>query len=492
MNKKQFIIASFFIAVLSISLRLYKVTSPVADWHSWRQSDTAAVARNFVTSGIDLLHPRYDDLSNIQSGKDNPEGYRMVEFPLYQGIAAILFRIYPGFSIEIWLRLIAIAASTGTALLLGSMVFIYGRKWAAVFTMLTYAVLPYSVFYGRAILPDTIMVFCSVAGIFLLFLSGRVGKKMKKGMYMSVSFLAFAAAILVKPYAVFLLIPAVPFLFSGRPWLKKILIGGIFAAVVIGPFLLWRMWILQYPEGIPASEWLLNGNGIRFKGAWFEWLFAERLGKLILGYWGMIPFGLGLALLWGRKKEGLFISLLGGGTLLYLMVVASGNVQHDYYQILCIPFVSLVTGMSIASLVFPKSHGIGGVHPLAGRCLAFLSLGFACMFSWYTVRTYYWINRPEIVEAGQLADSMLPADAKVIAPYNGDTTFLYQTKRQGWPLGFDIEEKIAAGATHYVTVSPSDEDLETRDLARDYTVLVRTDTYAIIDLTKKKEGETGT
>ena len=107
-------------------------------------------------------------------------------------------------------------------------------------------------------------------------------------------------------------------------------------------------------------------------------------------------------------------------------------------------------------------------------------------FSWYTIRTYYWINRPDIVEAGQTADRLIPKDAKVIAPYNGDTTFLYQTNRQGWPLGFDIDKKLQMGATHYVTVSPTDNDWETRDLANQYTVLVRNEKFAIIDLTKPK------
>lgn len=108
-------------------------------------------------------------------------------------------------------------------------------------------------------------------------------------------------------------------------------------------------------------------------------------------------------------------------------------------------------------------------------------------FSWYTIRTYFWINRPEIVEAGKAADVLLPKNAKVIAPYNGDTTFLYQINRQGWPLGFDIAKHIAMGAGYYVTVSPTNNDLETRDLANEYTVLVRNDKYAIIDLTRKKK-----
>ena len=107
-------------------------------------------------------------------------------------------------------------------------------------------------------------------------------------------------------------------------------------------------------------------------------------------------------------------------------------------------------------------------------------------FSWFTIRTYFWINHQEIVDVGKSADLLLPKDAKVIAPYNGDTTFLYQTNRAGWPLGFDIDKKIEQGATHYVTISPSDADLETRDLANMYTVLVRNERYAIIDLRKKR------
>jgi len=123
---------------------------------------------------------------------------------------------------------------------------------------------------------------------------------------------------------------------------------------------------------------------------------------------------------------------------------------------------------------------------MAARMLAFVSCIFLFTFSWYTVRTYYWINKPEIIEAGIEADKLLPEDAKVIAAYMGDTTFLYQTKRSGWPLNFDIDKKIAMGATHYVTISPTDSDLETKELSEKYTVLVRNNKYAIIDLTRKK------
>lgn len=429
--KKSQLILLIFIVVLACALRFWHITYPIADWHSWRQSDTAAVARNFLRFGIDPFHPRYDDLSNIQSGKDNPMGWRMVEFPLYQTMGAILARLIPQLSLEVWLRLLTIASSAGTTVLLG---FMAGPLAAFVF-----AVLPYSVYYGRTIFPDQFMVFWAILSLYLI----------RKNLFLSA--IAASLALLAKPTAIFLLLPAIYLL-------KKNFIGlSVYWIIGLLPLVAWRMWILNFPEGIPASQWLLNGNGIRFKGAWFHWLFAKRIGELILGFWGLVPFALGISAFWGI------------GALSYLIIFASGNVQHDYYQILIIPAVSIFV-----------ARGLRKMRPLLGAtCFLFM-----IAFSWYTVRTYYWINHPEIVQAGIAADRLLPKDAKVIAPYSGDTTFLYQTKRQGWPQGFDIEDKMKMGATHYVTVSPTDANGETKDLAERYTVLVRNDTYAIIDLTK--------
>ena len=247
------------------------------------------------------------------------------------------------------------------------------------------------------------------------------------------------------------------------------------------PLFLWRRWILYYPEGIAASSWLFNKGNIRFKGAWFHWLFARRLAELILGYWGLIPFGLGLIARL-RKKENIFSLLWLLGGLAYFIIFAAGNVQHDYYQALIIPIVVWYTTLGFHVLLKRTE----GINRFAAGILALICIIFMWAFSWFTMRTYFWINHPEIVEAGKAADSLLPKDAKIIAPYNGDTTFLYQTKRQGWPIGFDIDKKIQMGAQYYVSVKSTDNNWETNRLALEFPVLVRNDKYAIIDLTKPK------
>lgn len=486
MKAKAFTIVSLLlIAILGIFVRLYKVNGAIADWHSWRQADTAAVARNYVQNGIDLLHPRYDDLSNIQTGYDNPEGYRMVEFPLYQGAAAWCFTTFGIFSIELWLRILAIAASTITGISLGILVWRRINAITGVLTAFLYAVLPYSIFYGRAILPDGISVCLAVVSILLFDIASDIKKKTGTWILTLLAAIVAGTALLVKPVAGFVLLPVIGILLTNRKTIGTTFFRLVlFSVMTLLPFYIWRQWIAQYPEGIPVFLWLFNSNAIRFKGAWFYWLFAERISKLILGYWGVLFLGLGL-IEKTEKKERLLSHLLGFGALLYMTILATGNVQHDYYQILILPAIVVYSAKGIAWMI-KKNWEAKGLQKITGIAVGFVVFAFTIFFSWYTVRTYYWVNRIEIIEAGTAARALLPANAKVIAPYNGDTTFLYQTGHQGWPLGFDIDKKIQMGATHYVTVSPTDTDLETRDLANMYTVLLRNDKFAIIDLTKKK------
>jgi len=470
------------VALLTIVPRLYKLTAPVADWHSFRQVDTASVAREFMKKGIDVLHPTYHDLSNIQSGKDNPNGWRMVEFPAYQALGAILSRMVPSIPLEVWLRIVTIGFAALTALIITDLLKRLVSERVGIFAGISFALLPYGIFYGRTILPETMAVALALLSILILVWDGDYEHKrssMRSFGMVAISALAAAIAILVKPTAGFLLLP-VPYVLyrNGNISVRTAVSAVLFAAVTLLPFYWWRGWIQQYPEGIAAFDWLFNKGNIRFKGAWFQWLFADRIGRLILGFWGLIPFGIGL-MSPNAKKEGWTISLLTVGGLLYFAIIAGGNVQHDYYQIIILPIIAIYLGKGIDWIFHTRQFSWVARFGVLG-----VSLLFMAAFSWFTIRTYYWINRPEIIEAGRMADSILPNDAKVIAPYNGDTTFLYQTKRTGWPLGFDIDQKISMGATHYVTVSPTDQDFETMTLAKKYMVLVRNEKFAIIDLTK--------
>ncbi len=458
------------ILIIGLFVRLYRINAPLGDWHSWRQAVTCAVARECVQSGIDVLRPGCMDLSSIPSGKDNPQGWRMVEFPAVNGLAAVVIREIGGIGeigqLVVWERLISIIFS------LGSIVFLFliaGRLSGERVGLLAagvMAILPYNIYFSRTILPEVPLVFFALATIYFSIRD-----------FWWPAALTAAISLLLKPYAIFLAGPIVYFgwkkyginlVKSVKPW--------IFLALVFTPFILWRVWISQFPEGIPAFTWLLNGNGIRFKGAFFRWIFADRLGRLILGYFGLIPLGVGL-IAKPADKEGWFYRWWGLGILAYVTVFATGNVQHDYYQIITIPIISIYAAKGIDWLLRPPQS----ISRAASYGLLGVAILFSLAFGWFHIRDYFNINHPEIVEAGMAADRVLPVTAKVIAPYDGDTAFLFQTNRKGWPIGGGIDDKVSKGATHYVSVR---FDEETGELMEKCRVMVKTEKYVIIDLGK--------
>ena len=104
-------------------------------------------------------------------------------------------------------------------------------------------------------------------------------------------------------------------------------------------------------------------------------------------------------------------------------------------------------------------------------------------FSWMKVRDYFNINNPSIIVAGEAVDRLTPKDAKIIANYNGDTTFLYQTKRSGWAsFQNPIPELVKKGASYLVIVNPTEAD---KGFAKDYKIVSETPEYILFDLHNK-------
>ena len=118
--KNQYLIL-LIIVLLAFAARLYKIDNPIADWHSWRQADTASVTRIYLDQGIDLLYPRYYDISFLQTGKPNPNGWRFVEFPVYNALHTLLVSTVGIFSIEKWGRLLSVIFSLVSTVLVFSL-----------------------------------------------------------------------------------------------------------------------------------------------------------------------------------------------------------------------------------------------------------------------------------------------------------------------------------------------------------------------------------
>lgn len=468
--KSLSLVLPMIVLLAGFLVRLYRFDNPIADWHSWRQADTSSVSRIFVEKGFDILHPRYLDISNIQTGKNNPEGYRYVEFPIYNFFQAVFYKGVGILTIEEWGRMVSIASSLFAGLFLFKLIKKHYDFKTAILSLFFYMFLPFSIYYSRTVLPDTMMVAASLGGIYFfdLYLDR---KKNGKYLLLLLSTVFTASSFLLKPYGLFFVLPQIylayrknnfKLFFRPELWLHLI--------ISIIPLVWWRIFIMQHPEGIPASAWLFNGNGIRFRPSFFRWIFYERITKLISGYFGVLfLISGGLAFL--RKRNYFSLSFLAS-SLLYVFVMATGNVQHDYYQILIIPTISLFMGLG-AALFWEK----GFVFRLSATAIILLSL----YFGWNQVKDYFNINNPSIVIAGKKADTILPKDAKVIVPYDGDTTPLYYINRPGWPAFQDSVEGLKKlGATHLIFVKPLKRDIDS--FGREYQVVAQSPDYLIIKL----------
>ncbi|MDQ3008141.1 MAG: glycosyltransferase family 39 protein [bacterium] len=462
------------LVILTLVPRLYRITNPIADWHSWRQADTASVTREYVKHGVSLREPQYHDLSNIPSGEDNLNGYRMVEFPIINASIATVIRTFPQLSLEITSRLFSIAASVGSMVALFFLVKRISGLSTAVATSIAFALMPFSIYYGRVILPEPFVLLFSTFSL----LSFKYWLDAKRWYWLSSSAVALALALLLKPFVVFLA-PVYVVLLWQRYGIKALLQWQLipFAVVAIAPFWWWRNWITQYPAGIPDSAWLFNQNLIRLRPAWFRWLFWERTTKLMLGYLGVVPI---LANFLSLRKDLWAYAAWGLGILVFYIVIATGNVQHDYYQVLSIPIVSIFLGRGMLAL-YNCLHI--RLRTKKATIITALLIVACWILAWQQVSGFFNVNHWEYVEAGAAVNRLTPADSIVIAPAMGDTVFLYQTNRRGWPIGFEIDDKIRKGATHYVTTSDDDE---ARELSTKYQTVEKGNRYLLLDLTQPK------
>lgn len=467
--------------LLSLMVRLYRISNPVADWHAFRQADTASVTREYVKHGVHLLLPKYHDLSNIQSGYDNKDGLRMVEFPFINAAIASLVRAMPTLPFVLTSRLVAVFASVATTYFLYS--FIKNMTENTTLSLLSgffFAALPFSVYYSRVILPEPFILFFSVGSLALL--THALSKKrsfITPTLWASAIFLALAA--LLKPFVVFLA-PAYLAVIVHKKGFRGLLAWQwlVYALIVAAPLWWWRTWILQFPAGIPASDWLLNGNGIRFRPAWFRWIFYERFTKLILGYAGVLIVTAGIFL---SSRLRAVVWAWWAGLITYTAVIATGNVQHDYYQVLFLPLIAITLALGVYG-VWQKTAEYFFLHPFWVKIMRgtiIIAIFTMLWLSWKQVAGYFNVNHWEYIRAGEAVDTLVPTDAKVIAPAFGDTHFLFQTNRTGWPIGFDIQDKINLGATHYVTTSYDDE---ARELEQHYSVITKNNEFMIVDLMK--------
>ncbi len=141
----------FFFAVLSLALllRTYHLSYPFWDYFASRQTFNLMVVRSYVQHGISVSRPALDWLVSADTSRPS---YFCAEFPWLHALAALEMHVLP---FGDWCtRLIPIALTlVGLWWIYDLSRRVIGQP-AARFAALAWAVLPFSIFFGRAFMSD--------------------------------------------------------------------------------------------------------------------------------------------------------------------------------------------------------------------------------------------------------------------------------------------------------------------------------------------------
>ena len=423
-------------------LRLVHLTMPVVGVHSWRQADTAAMARHFAQGDMLLWLPQID-----WAGAS--PGYVESEFPLYPSLLAGLYRL---FGLHEWLgRGLSLLASLLTIWLLiriGRQLLTAAAGW---WGGLFFAVLPLSTYYGRTLQAEALLLLLAALAIERL-LAWRRQQRLRD---LLLCWLCFTLAVLIKVLPLLWL--GLPLLWLGWPatdpgsrgrrWLSRALGPLLFvtATLAVTGLWFWHAHQLGQASGLSFGFW----GGDSDRSNWLAVLQWRYWADLLLrtAVRGFAVVGVPLLVLGGLRslrrpnRDGL-VFLVGCASVAASGLVAShASAVHEYYQLPLLLYACPLMGLACSE----ARWWWGSVGLLVAVSLVILSLD------------YWRLESQQAADLWPLAErirSQTPTQARIVAVSGSDPTLLNLGRRQGWltgPGGVTPEAIAAwraAGASH--------------------------------------------
>ncbi|TAM85514.1 phospholipid carrier-dependent glycosyltransferase [bacterium] len=446
--------------LLGLVLRLHGIHDPLLDHPSWRQGDTASIARNFA-----LL--RYNPLFPQTNYDGPPPNYVELELQIVPFLAATLYKLF-GIH-EIFGRLLSIAFSLGTVAVVGLFarrLFASGVAGAA--AALLFAVYPGSMYYGRTFMPDTTMVFFLTAALYATWcwLEDRDGEARSLWRPALLALLAFLA----KPVALLAALPIAALGIARHGWRRTLARPAtwLYAAIAFIPLVAY----LRFEHAIAEWHWasgitqrhvipsllaaLHSPAAFMAKLSAFqrEWGF---LWDTMLGPIGSLLALAGIVLLAARALRGgtLLWSWLAAVALYGFTVVTVEPV--DYYLYPVLPLAALLGGGAVG-WIYARAHPVGNAERAAWLLVGAIALAGTTVINRAHIAKYF-VWRVGVYEQARALDAALPKDVLIVMGHY-DPAVLYYINRYGWEedpalwTPFDQESAIRKGARYFIGVEP--------------------------------------
>ncbi len=428
------------ILFLGLALRLIELQAPLIDGPAWRQADSGAIARNFYQEGYNLFYPRVD-------WRGTTPGYVEMNLPLYSFLVACLYGLLGG--VHEWAgRLLSGLCSTAAAGLLYLLVReLGGGRWTGRLAALFFLIFPLSVFYGRAFMPESLMLLLSVGTLLGFVCWTRTGARRD----FALAALAAALCFMVKIPTLHLGFPLVALAWARWGWgfVRRPALWGYLGLVLLPAGLWhWHAHQLFLQTGLTFGIWGSQGydkwaQGLLASGDFYLELL-RRFGHQIYTPAGVILLLAGLRPRWGTRREKALYAW-GGALLLYVALIPEGNYRLVYYQMPFVPLGAVLAARGLAPLLKGEPGQVLVRRVMAGGALLLLA-GYSAWVAPALYRpgnnVYNYYRASHAV--GQILDRQLPPDALLVvgemdenagAPHRAQSpTMLYYCRRRGWQI----------------------------------------------------------
>jgi 4-amino-4-deoxy-L-arabinose transferase-like glycosyltransferase len=444
--------------ILAVAARLIFVNQPYIDHWSWRQSDVAAIARNFSEEGFHFVYPQIDWAGDATN-------YVGTEFPILPFVAAICYKLA---GIQEWLgrsqAVIFFALSLPFFFLLVRDIF---GSTAAVWAAFFFSFAPLNIFAGRSFMPDVPSLGLAIIGLyfFLRWIRDR------ESVPLFVAAIAISLSILIKITSIVIAAPLAYLVVAGiadpgltrglpgvgrdhRSWLQLLL----FIAIAIVPSAIWYWHAYQIAERFYPHH-LFGAGGVRIESFLWYCDIARQTATSSLTPVLVIMALIGLFVA-PRSKYSLLFHWWLAGMILFIIVVGYGS-RHPWYQLPLVPITAAFAGAAWAFFGSKISSRVAAIT------LSILLVSLFAILSYVYVRPLYESSAAQLRDAGLELNKITAPNALIVAADTGDPTIFYYAHRKGWHFlekdaiyagnPSDSQEAIAnldklrrRGATHVV------------------------------------------
>ena len=437
---------TLFICAAAIALRCWRIDAPFTDSWSWRQSDVAAIARNYLENGFHFARPQID-------WAGNQPGFVGTEFPILPFTAAILYQFTGA---REWVgRLETIIIFAFSVPFFFAIVRRAFDEMAAMYALLFYCFAPLSVAAGRAFMPDMPSLALALIGLDFFWRGLDDSNSGDGRRYLLFASIITGLALLIKLPTATIAAPMAALAwrkFGGRlfwqPWLW------FFGLIALVPSLLWYGHAYRIASQFYPYHFF-GGGGLRIMNfPWYWHIAAQTFTTALTPVLSVLAIA-GIVIARTDQKATPFLWWLGA-MVLFIAVIGYGN-RHQWYQLPLVP-IAAVFGGAAMSFVAKKWNS----RPLIASVLILFLASLIFSIRQFSKPTAEGLWRLGLILSAQTLESAL-----IITADDGDPTALYYAHRKGWhflerhglyygnpndsmQIVANLKELRARGATHLV------------------------------------------